>query len=112
MYSLGHRNPQGLGWSPEGELFVAEHGENAHDEINLIEAGGDYGWPTVEGDENEDGLVAPYLHSGIETWAPSGAAFAGDEFVFAALRGTGVYVVTDADTAEMVFTSDERVRAV
>lgn len=113
VYSLGHRNPQGLDWNPDGELFVAEHGESANDEINQIEAGGDYGWPTIEGDETQEGLVAPYLHSGSETWAPSGAVFAGEEFVFTALRGTGVYVLNEeASAAEMIFTSDERVRAV
>lgn len=56
VYSYGHRNPQGLAWHPEtGALFVSEHGPSgefgarAHDEINVIEPGANYGWPRVIG---------------------------------------------------------------
>lgn len=38
VYSYGHRNPQGLAWSPAGELFVSEHGQSALDEFNRVEA--------------------------------------------------------------------------
>lgn len=87
VYSLGHRNPQGLAWHPESKrLFSSEHGQTAHDELNLIESGANYGWPLVQGDETEPTpedmgklgpgpLKAPILHSGNETWAPSGIAF-------------------------------------
>ncbi|MBD0380856.1 PQQ-dependent sugar dehydrogenase [Paenibacillus sedimenti] len=80
VYSLGHRNPQGLAWHPEtGQLYSSEHGQTAHDEINLIEPGGNYGWPLIEGEESSSpekaNLKTPLLHSGKETWAPSGAAF-------------------------------------
>ena len=45
IYSLGHRNPQGLAWHPEtGELFASEHGPKRYDEINRIVPGGNYGW--------------------------------------------------------------------
>ena len=44
-YSMGHRNPQGIAWHPHtGELFVAEHGNWRYDEINIVEAGQNYGW--------------------------------------------------------------------
>ncbi|MFD8522260.1 PQQ-dependent sugar dehydrogenase [Streptomyces capillispiralis] len=49
VYSYGHRNPQGLARDAEGRLFSAEHGEAAHDEINLITPGTNYGWPAAEG---------------------------------------------------------------
>ncbi|QJC50291.1 PQQ-dependent sugar dehydrogenase [Paenibacillus albicereus] len=81
VYSLGHRNPQGLAWHPEsGELYSSEHGQSAHDEINRIRPGANYGWPNVEGDDTgvaADGkpLQVPAAHSGDETWAPSGMAF-------------------------------------
>ena len=76
VYSYGHRNPQGLAWHPEtGDLFAIEHGPVGNDEVNLIVPGGNYGWPVVGGDETGEGFMAPVLHSGIETWAPSGAAF-------------------------------------
>ncbi|WP_253298219.1 sorbosone dehydrogenase family protein [Paenibacillus sp. MSJ-34] len=79
VYSLGHRNPQGLAWHPvTGQLYASEHGQSAHDEVNRIEAGANYGWPIVQGDEQSGqypDLIKPLLHSGEETWAPSGMAF-------------------------------------
>ena len=49
MYTLGHRNPQGLTRAPSGRIYSSEHGENVEDEVNLIEVNRNYGWPTVEG---------------------------------------------------------------
>ncbi|NOU92073.1 PQQ-dependent sugar dehydrogenase [Paenibacillus sp. LMG 31456] len=87
VYSLGHRNPQGLAWHPaSGKLFSTEHGQSAHDEFNLIEPGANYGWPLLQGDEAQvpakdaskkgpGPLKIPLLHSGDTTWAPSGITF-------------------------------------
>jgi len=76
VYSLGHRNPQGLAWNPEnGQLYASEHGQSAHDEMNRILPGANYGWPLIQGDEQADGLRRPVLHSGTTTWAPSGMTF-------------------------------------
>lgn len=76
VFSYGHRNPQGLDWDPiSGKLLVAEHGQNAHDEINVVEAGKNYGWPIIVGNGNDPDYVDPILHTGTETWAPSGASF-------------------------------------
>lgn len=60
VYSYGHRNPQGLAWNEDGELFSTEHGQTAHDELNLIEAGNNYGWPVIQGDEEEPSMITPY----------------------------------------------------
>ncbi|SHI73190.1 dehydrogenase, PQQ-dependent, s-GDH family [Hymenobacter daecheongensis DSM 21074] len=49
VYTLGHRNPQGLVLAPNGRLYSSEHGPANDDEVNLIEAGRNYGWPNVEG---------------------------------------------------------------
>ncbi|MGN1400902.1 MAG: PQQ-dependent sugar dehydrogenase [Bacillus sp. (in: firmicutes)] len=87
VYSYGHRNPQGLAWDEEGNLYSSEHGSSAKDELNLIEPGKNYGWPVIEGDETEDGMEEPLVHSGEETWAPSGMASSGDVLYVAALRG-------------------------
>jgi glucose/arabinose dehydrogenase len=70
VYSLGHRNPQGLAWHPvSNQLFASEHGQRAHDEINQIEPGANYGWPLIEGDEmheDQPELRPPLLHSSTE----------------------------------------------
>ena len=49
VYTLGHRNPQGIVRLPDGRIYSSEHGPNNDDEINRIEAGRNYGWPNVEG---------------------------------------------------------------
>ena len=49
VFSYGHRNPQGLVFAPDGTLYGSEHGPNTDDEVNLIRAGGNYGWPHVAG---------------------------------------------------------------
>lgn len=74
VYSLGHRNPQGLTWNSKNILYESEHGQTAHDEINIIQPGANYGWPLVQGDEDstEIKIQKPLLHSGNVTWAPSG----------------------------------------
>lgn len=49
IYSYGHRNPQGLVFAPNGALYSAEHGPATDDELNVITAGGNYGWPLIAG---------------------------------------------------------------
>lgn len=86
VYSYGHRNPQGLDWDISGNLIATEHGPTgwrgvAHDEINLIIPGENYGWPEIIGFETKSGFKSPIVDSGDETWAPSGAEFYyGDKF--------------------------------
>ncbi len=75
VYSTGHRDPQGLAWRADKQLYVSEHGQNAHDELNLIVKGGNYGWPTIEGKETAPNRIAPLVESGEETWAPAGMDF-------------------------------------
>lgn len=101
VFSLGHRNVQGLGWHPGTKtLYATEHGPSGergwccHDEVNVIRPGGDYGWPEVIGDDHKGKpeYVAPLVHSGRDTWAPSGASFVSrgpwkGRFLFANLRG-------------------------
>jgi glucose/arabinose dehydrogenase len=99
--SLGHRNPQGLAWNEDGELFASEHGQSAKDEVNKIEEGQNYGWPLIEGSEKREGFVTPLLHSGAnDTWAPSGMTFHKGKLYIAALRGEGILVV-NSETGEL-----------
>lgn len=100
VYSYGHRNPQGLTWSSDGTLYASEHGSDANDEINRIEAGENYGWPIIEGNEEEEGMITPIFTSGEdETWAPSGMAYYEGKLYVAGLRGSAVYAF-DLETEE------------
>jgi PQQ-dependent dehydrogenase (s-GDH family) len=49
IFTYGHRNAQGIAVGPNGNLYVAEHGDNSDDELNRLQAGGNYGWPYVSG---------------------------------------------------------------
>jgi glucose/arabinose dehydrogenase len=96
VYSYGHRNPQGIAWDGEGRLWSTEHGRSGVrsglDELNLIEAGANYGWPVIEGDETREGMKTPIVHSGSrETWAPAGLAYHDGSLYFAGLRGQTLY---------------------
>ncbi|KXA92756.1 hypothetical protein AKJ37_05710 [candidate division MSBL1 archaeon SCGC-AAA259I09] len=76
IWSYGHRNPEGLTWHPEtGTLYATEHGPSGHDELNVIEKGGNYGWPKVRGKSDGEDYIDPILESGSGTWAPSGTSF-------------------------------------
>ncbi|WP_338729959.1 PQQ-dependent sugar dehydrogenase [Haladaptatus sp. DJG-WS-42] len=72
VFTYGHRNPQGLAFR-DGELFSVEHGPDHSDEINVLEAGNNYGWPDVMGDS--DGEFTDPLASYTPTIAPGGAMF-------------------------------------
>ena len=96
VHSIGHRNPQGLAWDTQGQLWATEHGrsglQSGYDELNRIEPGANYGWPESEGDTVLQGTVGPAAHSGAnDTWAPASLAADGDTFYFAGLRGERLY---------------------
>ncbi|MFO7929673.1 MAG: PQQ-dependent sugar dehydrogenase [Candidatus Humimicrobiaceae bacterium] len=92
VYSYGHRNPQGLAWDDEGRLWASEHGANARDELNLIKPGNNYGWPVIQGMEEEEGMETPMAFSGADyTWAPSGADYFNNSIFFTGLRGAALY---------------------
>lgn len=55
LYSIGHRNAQGLVYAPNGILYSSEHGPTTNDEFNIIVPGGNYGWPDIEGYCNQSG---------------------------------------------------------
>ena len=91
VYSYGHRNPQGITWDDKGNLWETEHGNNATDEVNFIEEGKNYGWPTIVGDQNRVGMVSPKKQSGSNTWAPAGMAYHSGSLYFAGLRGQALF---------------------
>ena len=49
VFTYGHRNPQGIDFGPDGTLYESEHGPKTDDEINILKAGANYGWPHVAG---------------------------------------------------------------
>lgn len=89
IYTYGHRNVQGLAFSPRGRAFSVEHGSNCDDEVNLLQAGANYGWDPVNPNGNPgyfEGVpmtdtvkfpdaVEAVWSSGCPTIAPSGATF-------------------------------------
>ncbi|OCA82321.1 quinoprotein glucose dehydrogenase [Bacillus sp. FJAT-27225] len=113
VYSYGHRNPQGIAWLSDGTMYASEHGQSAHDEINRIEAGKNYGWPTITGDEKQGGMETPLFHSGNETWAPSGMSTDGEKLYVATLRGNAVREFdVKADTTRVLINKLGRIRDV
>src|SRR5437773_714574 len=75
VYSYGHRNPQGLDWSPaSGDLWGSEHGNIGNDEINVIDNGANYGWPRIEAAATLPGMRTPITFFN-PALAPSGASF-------------------------------------
>ncbi|WP_330218858.1 PQQ-dependent sugar dehydrogenase [Brevibacillus choshinensis] len=100
VFSWGHRNPQGIAWNPaNGLLYSSEHGPSAHDEINRIQNGVNYGWPVIQGDQKKEGMATPIIHSGDTTWAPSGMTFVtkgpwAGQLLVANLRGMQVQKIT------------------
>ncbi|WP_031545389.1 PQQ-dependent sugar dehydrogenase [Salinicoccus luteus] len=103
VYSYGHRNPQGLAWDEEGTLYATEHGASGHDEVNVIVSGANYGWPLIEGDEEEAGMETPFYHTGSDTWAPSGIAHDDGTLYIAALRGNEVVAFDLSSNAPSTF---------
>jgi len=101
IYSLGHRNPQGLTWNAQNVLYSSEHGQSAHDEVNIITSGLNYGWPLVQGDEDSTETIVqkPLIHSNEDTWSPSGITFVNqglwkDKLLVATLRGQELLVIS------------------
>jgi glucose/arabinose dehydrogenase len=99
VYSMGHRNVQGLAWDSSGRLWATEFGQNERDEVNLIQPGNNYGWPEVEGegDTQSGRFTNPQVTWATSEASPSGAAVVstadGDVLYVAALRGQRLWRV-------------------
>jgi Raf kinase inhibitor-like YbhB/YbcL family protein len=91
IWSLGHRNVQGLAFDSQGRLWEGELGNSSQDELNLIQKGKNYGWPTCEGNCNNPGMVNPVRTWGVASNSPSGLAIVNDVLYMAALRGERLY---------------------
>lgn len=95
VYTYGHRNVQGMAWDPDGRMYATEFGQNSFDEINRIQAGGNYGWPDIEGFRH-DARAPERYRDPLLTWtpdqaSPSGLAYAGGSLWVACLRGARLW---------------------
>jgi glucose/arabinose dehydrogenase len=94
VWSLGHRNPQGLAFDSQGRLWEQEFGNFFMDETNLIEKGGNYGWPGCEGTIGDCGKAeykAPKWTYGVAEGSCSGIAIVRDVLYAACARGSRMY---------------------
>jgi glucose/arabinose dehydrogenase len=97
VWSLGHRNVQGLAWTADGTMYASEFGQNTWDELNRITPGANYGWPVVEGIAGRDGFVDPLQQWPTSEASPSGLAAVGGTLFMANLRGQVLRAVPVAD---------------
>ncbi len=96
VFVYGLRNPQGLAWDSGGNLWATDHGpsgtQSGFDELNLIQKGGNYGWPVIQGDQTQKSMISPKFQSGADdTWAPAGLTYYNGSLLFGGLRGEAIY---------------------
>lgn len=111
VYSMGHRNVQGLAWDSQGRLFATEFGPNENDEVNRILPGNNYGWPEVTGQANREGFTDPIFvqQPPDASWSGLTASVQGaipqwdDNLLIASLRGQRVWrLVLNEEGTEVV----------
>ena len=116
-WSYGHRNIEGLALDAGGQLWATEFGEKKADELNLITAGGNYGWPRVDGRSKDDAYLDPQVTWGTDECSPAGLAITRSTAFIGALQGECVFAVpldgTGAGTPKAYFAGDHgRIRSV
>jgi len=87
VWTLGHRNVQGLAFDDAGHLWASEFGQDTWDELNLIEKGTNYGWPEVEGRGSTARFRNPQVVWHTDEASPSGLAFLDGRLWLASLHG-------------------------
>ncbi|HET6561321.1 MAG TPA: PQQ-dependent sugar dehydrogenase [Marmoricola sp.] len=102
VWTMGHRNVQGLAFDDDGRLWATEFGASTWDELNLIEERRNYGWPLVEGRGDLEEYRNPFVTWRTSDASPSGLAFLDGSLWAGALRGERLWQipVTDDGTGE------------
>jgi glucose/arabinose dehydrogenase len=93
VWTLGHRNVQGLAWDAHGRMWASEFGQNTWDELNRIAPGSNYGWPVVEGRSGDHQFRNPVRQWHTDVASPSGIAIAAGSVFMASLRGERLWQI-------------------
>jgi len=118
VWAWGLRNPQGLAFATDGQLYHAEHGDAIADEVNRVVKGKNYGWPQVEGTIDtdmeaafaRDSVIQEPLYAWTPTIAPAGVAFYASEAIpefynsllLTTLKGNALHVLRLADSGDKI----------
>ncbi|HET8970384.1 MAG TPA: PQQ-dependent sugar dehydrogenase [Candidatus Nanopelagicales bacterium] len=97
VWSLGHRNVQGLAFDSAGRLWASEFGQDDLDELNVVRGAANYGWPLFEGPGEDPAYVDPRLTWPTSQASPSGIAIVDDVVYVATLRGRRLWQVPTTD---------------
>lgn len=114
VYAMGLRDPQGITWRADGQGYVTEFGPDRDDEVNLLRAGANYGWPTVTGDANRAGFDDPVVvrQPPVASWSGTAVVQGGvlewnGDLLVAALRGQRLYRFDLNDDGTVIGTGEE-----
>ena len=112
VYSLGHRNPQGLAWNERGHFFISDHGPSgeegleAKDMIKIIEPGGNYGWPERIGYFGDGEYIDPLILWPDNAVPPSGSEFVDGDLFVATLASRSLIRISLTHQTETNYTVD------
>ncbi|MER5453984.1 PQQ-dependent sugar dehydrogenase [Micromonospora sp. NPDC002389] len=101
VWSLGHRNVQGISWAGD-RMYAVEFGQNTWDEINQVTKGKNYGWPEVEGRGGDKKYVDPIVQWSTDEASCSGLAAGERLLATACLRGQRLWLVELTDTGTVL----------